>query len=287
MDEIKLTNLIQNIDELRSFIENLITIRSYDNFSNYSITDRIDLNQDQFNDYLSRPDLNTYVDLIDTYMPNLQLSDPITEKRTELINNFLNHLQKKQYFVKMCDILNLEQSYVISVINNIFFNQYTLFYTEQTNTCAFKHIFLGEYYKKKLLGFHSWIQIFRKIILYQMTQIHVSESEQIGQNKIAIISFKIDNKKKSFNSIIFGISPYVEICIYTIVYLYNKAFEQTYNLTSESNKLLFDLSDNYPAIKYKQYNFKNYIRSIYPALLVNNIKNNKDLSVNQNPDKSG
>jgi methyl-accepting chemotaxis protein len=232
-------------------------------FSDYEFTDNDIKFTNKTNEYFESDDIKSFRNLLNNYISNMKQSDNYTNEELKEINNFLNKLSKKDFFKHICREISTDTDTFRKFIRNNLFNLTSVGKNNSiNNTCAFEHIFLGEFYDDNEKGFHNWIQFYLKKNLIN----NFKFIKQINFDKLSIVEFgmRYDGKTKYRSSMIIGIHPMIEICIYTLIYLH--AFSN--NLES----LNFDLNDS---IRFQLYtvNVNKSFRTCYPLIKVNTSNN--------------
>jgi hypothetical protein len=271
---------------LKSDIYNLLLIDYGDNFTDYNIQNSsdkiiIDYHREKFNNYLEMSDIKTFITLFSNYNSDTSIEEFYDEDKQSSINNFLNVLQNKSYFKNISVKYNINIDQLIYHVEHMFFDLYNNTTNDILNTCAFEHIFIGETYGDKVLGFHSWIQLFKKINDNQISDLNIhkyinvinddklyssvndklySSVNDKFNHTIINCSMKINSNMKKKDTIILGINPYIEVCIYLLIYLYTKQ--------SNLQKYTLELSDVMINIDFKLGIHHGYFRTCYSVFNV-------------------
>jgi len=237
-----MTNII-----IKNYIQQLIDSVDINELSvNYKLVDNqilIDPN------YYFKPEIQVILDLIKYYNPDLSVpkindNDELNRKQ-ELL---LDYLEKKPYYNVLCKLLKSDTVSVRKFIKMILFELYNVFFPFN-NTCAFGHIYVGEYNDHNFLGFHSWI------IFCYYQQIKKIENIVLSDNKddLIVASFTYNNKPKNMCTFIIGINPMLEICMIALVTYYFSATYLMIPVDIKNKTYTFIIS-----------NFEKKLRSFYP-----------------------
>jgi hypothetical protein len=186
-------------------------------FSDYEFTDNDIKFTNKTNEYFESDDIKSFRNLLDNYISNMKQSDNYTNEELKEINNFLKKLSKKDFFKHICREISTDTDTFRKFIRNNLFNLTSVGKNNSiNNTCAFEHIFLGEFYDDNEKGFHNWIQFYLKKNLIN----NFKFIKQINFDKLSIVEFgmRCDGKTKYRSSMIIGIHPMIEICIYALIY---------------------------------------------------------------------
>jgi len=252
-------NLNKEINKLINLIDYLLRFNNNPNylFSDYEFTDNDIIFTKKTNEYFESDDIKSFRNLLDNYISNMKKSDDYTTNELNEINNFLNKLSQKEFFTHICKEISTETDTFKQFIRTKLFDLTSVGKGNSiNNTCAFEHIFLGEFDDNNEKGFHNWIQFYLNKEL--ITKFNFFR--KLKFDKLSIVDFGMvyDGKKKNLSSMILGIHPMIEICIYTLIYLY--AFKN--NLES----FKFDFNDS---ICFQLYTVNGSFRTCYPLIKEN------------------
>ncbi|XP_072254523.1 uridylate-specific endoribonuclease D-like [Pyxicephalus adspersus] len=130
------------------------------------------------------------------------------------------------------------------------------------DSSGFEHVFHGEIHKRKISGFHSWVQLYLLEKAGEINYLSYSkDGPWTGYPDVYSFQFKWSTYLKSLGSFFVGSSPEFDIAIYTLCYVTrpnrlcpirfngHSAKIQTYKWTTSSYR-----------------NGKRYIASSYPAI---------------------
>jgi len=222
-------------------------------FTKYEIKDSEFSFTNETNKYFNTPDMQSFINLLNNYNSNMKESDNYTDEENKEIDKFLCKLSEKDFFKYICTEISTEIDIFRKFIRDNLFNLTSV--GKNNNTCAFEHIFLGEFKDDNEKGFHNWIQFYsNKDLIKNFNLIN-----QIKFDKLSIVDFGMiyDGKTKPRCSMIFGIHPMIEICIYTLIYIYA--------YSNGHKELKFDFDDSIGFQLYTVNNGESF-RTCYPFI---------------------
>jgi hypothetical protein len=211
-------------EKLIVLIEKLLDTNNNDDnflFSNYEITtDDIKFTNktNKTKTYFESDDMKSFINLLDNYKSDMDSPDNYTSKETEEINNFLNKLSNKDFFKHICREISTDTDTFRKFIRSTFFDLISVGnHNKFKNTCAFEHIFVGEFKYHEEKGFHNWVQLYLKKSHNKIT-LHPNNQIQLGKLSVVEFGMNYNKQTKHHCSMILGIHPMIEICIYALIY---------------------------------------------------------------------
>ena len=100
---------------------------------------------------------------------------------------------------------------------------------------GFEHVFVGEIRKKKVIGFHNWIQLYRQEMTGNLDYRGTMKNGSQGGGRVLTYNVRWKDSEKPIGTSLIGVSPEFELALYTMVFLVGN---------QNDNILLLDLGDD-------------------------------------------
>ncbi|KRZ71893.1 Poly(U)-specific endoribonuclease -like protein, partial [Trichinella papuae] len=170
-----------------------------------------------------RPSVAAFVELFEHFIPETGKKEIISEGKSKTINNFIDAVVESNVMKMLMQFLRNKNVSEASSEND--FKKYlqTIWfqmYSRKNNvldSCAFEHTFLGEIYKKKVMGMHNWI---RMAYLEKTGKAQYNGYYSMITDKYLSISFTWKKATKHKSGFLLGTSPEYEMALYTMCYIF-------------------------------------------------------------------
>ncbi|CAG5125713.1 unnamed protein product, partial [Candidula unifasciata] len=174
---------------------------------------------------LSGPTYQTFMSLLDNYIPDKGVRESLTTGERNENTAFLNAILNTKVMTVLLSYLQCRgfvnnQADLRSVLTKLWLDFYPRSETSTVNdTSGFEHVMVGEYKSStEVNGFHSWLSFYQKEKAGQLNYYgYVSK----GETRLIAAMFRWNKRIKPLGSFFFGVSPEFDIAIYTLCYLTN------------------------------------------------------------------
>lgn len=161
-----------------------------------------------------------FIDLFDNYLANRINKENDTDEEIKEIERFLDVIFDDIRMKRIYEHFNDKFSSYFEMRN--FIRDIWFKISDNGYNCLFEHVFIGEYSKNKVTGYHNWIKLYLDTKLNTIEINEFKESGALANNLMVEMKFIWEGKKKSLSSIILGISPILEFIIKSFAILIEK-----------------------------------------------------------------
>ncbi|KAA0191733.1 Poly(U)-specific endoribonuclease, partial [Fasciolopsis buskii] len=182
---------------------------------------------------LEQPTYTKFIRLLDNYEMNTTIKEYFTEEKMNETWDFLNAvmetkvMQRTNEFLSTWGFAPKDREQFKAMLFEMWFafdhpRDFNIFYPGEGQFSSFEHVFVGELEDENLLGFHNWIQLYRKE--YENEVRFMKFARKGCSNESPFISITFDAPKwkvsKSGAYFLLGTSPEFELAAYTAVFLF-------------------------------------------------------------------
>ncbi|KRY15828.1 Poly(U)-specific endoribonuclease -like protein [Trichinella patagoniensis] len=170
-----------------------------------------------------RPSVAAFVELFEHFIPETGKEEIISKRKSKTIDNFINAVVESSVMKMFMQFLRSKNITEASSENE--FKKYlrTIWFqlyprkNHVLDSCAFEHTFLGEIYKKKVMGMHNWI---RMAYLQETEKAQYNGYYSLIADKYLSISFTWNKATKHKSGFLLRTSPEYEMALYTMCYIF-------------------------------------------------------------------
>ncbi|XP_035675754.1 LOW QUALITY PROTEIN: poly(U)-specific endoribonuclease-D-like [Branchiostoma floridae] len=206
---------------------------------------------------------SAYVALIDNYVARTGTHEEVTSQETAEINAFLDVIQGTDVIIKLHEFLankgltSSDMATFMADLKEMWFGLYSRSGGRALDSSGFEHVFLGEFKRGKVSGFHNWITA------YLLEKDGLADYYGYIWDKepgILAAQLRWGSLYKDLGSMFYGTSPEFDLAMYTMCYV-----------TNPDRLCRFDMADASVAIqtwswgKSSYGDGKKYLASAYPA----------------------
>eukprot|EP00058_Branchiostoma_floridae_P016381 XP_002601869.1 hypothetical protein BRAFLDRAFT_215427 [Branchiostoma floridae] len=208
---------------------------------------------------------SAYVALIDNYVARTGTHEEVTSQETAEINAFLDVIQGTDVIIKLHEFLankgNSDMATFMADLKEMWFGLYSRSGGRALDSSGFEHVFLGEFKRGKVSGFHNWITAY----LLEKDGLadyygYIWDKEVRFFPGILAAQLRWGSLYKDLGSMFYGTSPEFDLAMYTMCYV-----------TNPDRMCRFDMAGASVAIqtwswgKSSYGDGKKYLASAYPA----------------------
>ncbi|XP_019617622.1 PREDICTED: poly(U)-specific endoribonuclease-D-like [Branchiostoma belcheri] len=225
-----------------------------------------------------KPTYKTYLALLDNYVPFTQTDEVVTSAEHAEIDAFMAAIQGTDVITNLHQFLAYKGEIDIFIyiyinyvsiclassnlatfmadLREMWFGLYSRSSGDAMDSSGFEHVFLGEFKKGKVSGFHNWLTLY----LLEKSR----EADYYGyiwdkQPNILAVQLRWESLYKELGSMFYGASPEFDLAMYTMCYV-----------TSPDRLCRFDMAGASVGIRTwswgkSNYGGKRYLASAYPV----------------------
>ncbi|CAI9553987.1 unnamed protein product, partial [Staurois parvus] len=215
----------------------------------------------------ARPTYSRYIALLDNYEKITGTAETVPSGEVTEQNAFIDEVFKTSIFSLLSNFLVSKGYYTSSTtsfkddLKLMWFGLYTRT-KGPLDSSGFEHIFHGEIHKRKISGFHSWVQLY---LLEKAGEINYLSYSTNGPwtnyPDVYSFQFKWSTYLKSLGSFFVGSSPEFDIAMYTLCYVTRANKRCIIRFNGHSVKI-----QTYTWANSSYGNGKRYVASSYPAV---------------------
>ncbi|XP_018422096.1 PREDICTED: poly(U)-specific endoribonuclease-D-like [Nanorana parkeri] len=212
------------------------------------------------------PTFTHLIALLDNYIKNTGTVESVTSRETQEQTDFIEAIFQTSVMSKLSKFFidkgyyNSSESFA-NDLREMWFGLYTR-RNRSLDSSGFEHVFHGEIHKRKISGFHSWVQLYLLEKAGEINYLSYSaDGPWTSYPDVYSFQFKWSTYVKSLGSFFVGSSPEFDIAMYTLCYVTRPNRMCTVRFNGHSARIqTYSWANSY----YR--NGKRYLASSYPAL---------------------
>jgi len=160
--------------------------------------------------------------LLDNYNRDVRRPETSSAQERREETQFRTAISSTPVMVKAGQFLTsqgLTTAPIASVLNTTWFTPYSRS-GNVLGSSGFEHVFVGEIKNAGVTGFHNWVKLYLEENEGRANYYGYIKKKDLGPKiKLVSLKFKWHGKLKNFGSVFIGISPELEMALYTVCFL--------------------------------------------------------------------